>query len=167
VWGDWLGPGHDGYLHPQRLANARFAEEPNGSPFDWTLAAAPAVEIARHDGLGVRFLGKENSDFAPVSQFATVSPGRYRFSAEIGAEGITTDQGPFFHVFDPVNPNRLSVQTPPLLGSVARSWVTVDLQVPAGTEALQVRIERRPSLRFDSKIAGTLHVYQVSLVPLP
>jgi hypothetical protein len=167
VWADWLGPAHDGYLHPQRLADTRFADEPNGSPFDWTLTAAPAVEFSRHDGLDVRFSGKENSDFAPVSQFATVSPGRYRFSAEIGADGITTDQGPFFHAFDPANPGRLSVQTPPVLGSVARSWVTADFAVPPGTEAIEVRIERRPSLRFDNKIAGVLHVYQVSLTPLP
>jgi hypothetical protein len=166
VWGDWLGPTHDGYLHPQRLANTHFEQEPNGGPFDWTLAA-PGVEISRHDGIDVRFSGKENADFTQVHQYATVNPGRYRLSAEISAEGITTDQGPFFHAFDPVNQNRLSVQTPPVLGNVARSWVTADLQVPPGTEALEVQIERHPSLRFDNKIAGVLHVYQVSLVPLP
>jgi hypothetical protein len=167
AWADWIGPAHGGYLHPQRLANTSFAEEPDGSPFDWTLATGPAVEISRHGGLDLHFSGQDNSDIAPVRQFATVNPGRYRFSAEISAEGITTDQGPFFHVLDPANPNRLSVQTPPVLGSVARSWVTADFEVPPGTEALQVQIERHSSLRFDNKIAGVLHVYQVSLVPLP
>ena len=167
VWADWLGPSHDGYLHPQRLANSRFQDEPNGSPFDWTLSGLPSVEISRRDGMDVRFSGKENVDFTQVHQFATVNPGRYRFSAEVSAEEITTDQGPFFQVFDPVNPARLSVQTPQVKGSVSKSWATVDIQVPAGTQALQVQLERHPSQRFDNKIAGTLHIYQTSLVPLP
>ena len=167
VWADWLRPSRDGYLHPQRLANARFQDEPNGSPFDWTLSALPAVEISRRDGLDVRFSGKENVDFTQVHQFATVNPGRYRFSTEISAEEITTDQRPFFHVFDAANPAQISVQTPQVKGTVSKSWVTVDFQVPAGTQALQVQLERHPSRRFDNNIAGTLHIYQISLVPLP
>jgi tetratricopeptide (TPR) repeat protein len=167
VWADWLGPSRDDYLHPQRLANARFQDDPNGSPFDWTLSALPSVEISRRDGLDVRFSGKENVDFTQVHQFATVNPGRYRFSVEISAEEISTDQGPFFQVFDPVNPARLSVQSPQVKGTVSKSWVTVDFQVPAGTQALQVQLERHPSQRFDNKIAGKLHIYQISLVPLP
>ncbi len=167
VWSTWLGPLSDGYLHPQRLANVRFQNEPGGSVFDWTLEAPASVEISRRDGLDVHFSGEENVNFTGVHQFATVGPGRYRLSAEVSSEGITTDQGPFLHAFDPTDPRRLSVQTQPLTGNVSRSWMSVDFKVPAGTEALQVQIERYPSLRFDNKIVGTLHVYQVSLLPLP
>lgn len=167
LWADWLGPVRDGYLHPQRLANTRFEHEPNGSPFDWSLSSPPSVEISRREGVEVRFSGTENVNFAAVNQFATVTPGRYRFSAEVSAEEITTDQGPFFHVFDAANPALLSVQTPEVEGTVAKSWVTVDFQVSGRTQALQVQLERQPSQRFDNKIAGTLHIYQISLVPAP
>ena len=166
LWVAWLGAHRDGYLQPQRLANTRFEHQPNDSPFDWTLPTLPSVRISRRDGLDVRFSGEENLDFNQVHQFATVNAGRYRFSAEVSAEGITTDQGPFFQLFDPVNPARLSVQTPQVKGAVPKSWITVDFQVPAGTQALQVRLERRPSQRFDNKIAGSLHIYRVSLLPL-
>jgi hypothetical protein len=166
LWVDWLGPAHQDYLHPQRLANARFEEALDGSPFDWTLTPAAGAEIRRNDGLDIRFSGTENVQFANVHQFTTVSRGLYRFSAQISAQGVTTDQGPFFHIFDPVNPGRMSVESAPAKGTVARSWITVDVPVPPGTQALQVQIERRPSQKFDNKIGGTLHVYQVSLLPV-
>jgi hypothetical protein len=164
-WADWLGPKHGDYLHPQRLANVHFEDTPNGSPFDWTLMPGAGVEIRRNNGLEIRFSGTENVAFSNVHQFATVTGGRYRFSAEIGAEEISTDQGPFFHVFDPANPGRVNVESSPIKGTVARSWITLEVPVPRGTQALQIQIERRPSQKFDNKIGGTLHVYQVSLVP--
>jgi hypothetical protein len=171
VWEDWLGRSGNGYLlpqrlAPQRLANVRFEDQPNGSPFDWKVTPADGVEIRRNDGLEIRFSGTANINFANVSQFTTVSPGRYRFSAEINAEGVTTDEGPFFHIFDPGNPSRLSVESPPAKGTAARSWITLDVLVAPSTQALQIQIERRPSQKFDNKIGGTLHVYQVSLVPV-
>ncbi len=158
VWADWLGPVRGDYLHPERLANTRCLDQLNGSPFGWTIPELPSVEISRRDGLDVRFSGKENLDFTQVHQFATVNPGRYRFSAEVGAREITTDQGPFFHIFDPVNPARFSVQTEQVKGSVTKTRVTLDFQILAGTQALQVQIERHSSQRFDNKIAGTPHI---------
>jgi hypothetical protein len=78
--------------------------------------------LLRKDGLEVRFSGKENVTSLGVRQLTTAEPGRYRFSAEVKADELTTDEGPFFL--------------------------------------------RRASLRFDNAIAGTLHIYQVSLAPL-
>jgi hypothetical protein len=95
-----------------------------------------------------------------------VSPGRYRFTAEIDAQDVTTDHGPFFHIFDPANPKRLSVESSPLKGTVTRSWIVLDVPIAPGTQALQIQLERRPSQKFDNKIGGTLHVYQVSLLPV-
>jgi hypothetical protein len=166
AWADWLPLSHIGYLHPQRLANVGFEDEPDGSPFDWTLTPAVGAEIRRSGGLDIHFSGTANIDFSNVRQFTTVNSGRYRFSAEIEADGVTTDQGPFFRIFDPVNPGRLNVQSPPAKGTIARSWITLDVPVAPGTHALQIQIERRPSQKFDNKIAGTLHVYRVSLLPL-
>jgi hypothetical protein len=165
-WVDWLAPPAEGYLHQQRLANVGFEDEPNGSPFDWTLIPAAGVEIRRNRGLEIHFSGIANIDFSNVRQFTTVSSGRYRFSAEFDAEGVTTDQGLFFHIFDPANPGRLNVEGFPVKGTVARSWIALDVPVAPGTRALQIQIERHASQKFDNKIEGTLHVYRVSLLPV-
>ncbi len=165
AWADWIGPSERPYLNPERLANTRLENEPNGSPFDWTLTASPSVQLLRRDGLEIRFSGSENVHFAQVHQFATVRVQRYRLSIEASAQGLTTDERPFFRVFDPENPARLDVATAPLSETVARSWFTLNFEVPKGTQVVQVRIERRPSRHFDNKIAGTLHVFRISLSP--
>ena len=166
VWTDWLGSSQAGYLHPQRIANVHFNDVPTRSPFDWELTQAEGVEIRRSDGLDVRFPGTANVDFSNVRQFTTVGVGRYRFSVEVSATDITTDQAPFFHIFDPVDSGRVNIESLQIKGMVARSWITVEVRVPPGTQALQIQLERRPSQKFDNKISGTLHVYQVSLVPV-
>jgi hypothetical protein len=165
LWVEWLGPARGDYLRPQRLANHRFENAPDLSPFDWTLTPSASVELSRQDGLQIRFSGTDNVDFSQVRQFTTANSRRYRFSAEIQADGLTTDQRPFFHIFDPVHPNVLNVATEPLTYTVPRSWISVPFTVPAATKILEVQIERHPSLRFANRIAGTLHIYQVSLVP--
>jgi hypothetical protein len=145
------------------LENTRFEKPPKHSPFDWTLGSSSAASVERGNGLEVRFAGTENVAFSQLHQFTVVRPGRYRFSAEIEAEGLTTDQGPYFHIFDPVDPRRLDVATSVILGTAARSWIGTDFMVPEGTDALEVQLERRPSEFFDNRIAGKLHLYQVSL----
>jgi hypothetical protein len=166
VWVDWTGSADPEYLHPQRLTNRAFARESNGSPFDWTLAVPESVQLSRRDGLDLRFSGSENVSFSHVRQYAAVDAGRYRFSAEISSVGLTTEALPFFHIFDPVNSARVNVETGQVPATVPRLSISLDFEVPRGTEALVVQIERRATQRFDRNIAGTLHVYRVSLVAL-
>jgi hypothetical protein len=68
-----------------------------------------------------------------------------------------------FQIVDAENPGRLTVETKPVLGNISRSLSTLDFSVPAGAKVIQVKLIRQPSLKFDSKIAGTLHIYHVSL----
>jgi hypothetical protein len=158
LWTDWLGTS-------ELLANTRFDAAPRETPFDWALDSSPSIAVTRANGLDVRFAGTENVAFSGVRQFTVVAPGRYRFSAEVSSDNLTTDQGPFFRIFDPANPSRLNVETGAIEGTVTRSWMSVDFKVTAGTEALAVQLERRPSQRFDNRISGTLHIHQVSLAP--
>ena len=167
VWVEWLGERRDDYLRPQRIANRRFASAPTASPFDWRFDAVPSVEFERKNGLELRFSGKANLEFAHLHQFTAVSPGRYRFSAEIEAEGITTDERPFWRILGVGGLNQLAIETPRIEGNVPRSWVSVEFNVPEGTDALDIQLRRKPSMRFDNKIAGILRIYEVSLLPLP
>jgi hypothetical protein len=158
LWTSWLGA-------TQLLANTRFDTAPRETPFDWALGSSPAVAVTRGNGLDVRFSGTENVAFSGVRQFTVLPPGRYRLSAEVSSENLTTDQGPFFRIFDPANPARLHAESAPILGTVGKSWITVEFTVASGTGALVIQLERRPSERFDNRIGGTLHIQQVSLIP--
>src|ERR1039457_3973453 len=159
LWTSWLGT-------TRLLANTRFDTAPRETPFDWALGSSPVVAVTRADGLDVRFSGTENVAFSGVRQFPVVPPGRYRFSAEVSSDNLTTDQGPFFRIFDPANPGRPNAESAPILGTLMRTWIGVEFTVTRGTEALAVELERRPSQNFDNRISGTLHIHQVSLVPL-
>ena len=59
------------------------------------------------------------------------------------------------------------METEPLLGDVSRSWISIEFRVPESTRVLAVELVRRPSLKFDNKISGVLHIFQVSLLPNP
>jgi hypothetical protein len=166
LWVIWLGARQGDYLKPQLLTNTRFQQTPSGSPFDWNFDRTKSVEFTRRDGLDIHFLGEENIDSVGIQQFTAPQAGRYTFSAEVSGNNITTDEGPFFKITDVENPERLSVQTRPITGTRCRSWISADFTVPAATRGLEVQLTRRSSFRFDNKIAGTLHIYQTSLVPL-
>jgi len=164
VWADWLGNRRGDYLQSQFIGNRRFENAPSGSPFDWTLEASPGVGLERIAGLEVRFLGTENVDLRGVRQFAVLRPGRYVFRAEIEADGITTDEGPYFRIADAVDDRRLSVETGRLLGDRGRAWMEVSFTVPAATSAIEVELRRKPTLRFDNRISGRLKVFETALL---
>jgi hypothetical protein len=147
------------------LTNSGFDEASSGGPFDWILEGACSVSLTQRDGLDVNFAGTGNIAFSGVRQGVFLKPGRYRFTAEVASEGLTTDQTPFFHLFDPAHPEAIHAASPQIKGTTPRSPISVAFQVPAGTQAVVVQLERQASSRFDNKIRGTLHLYRVSLEP--
>jgi hypothetical protein len=165
LWSNWLGPAQGDHPVGEVIFNRQFKHTPDGSPFDWTIATQPSIEISRAQGLDVHFTGAENAELN-IQQSAVVNPGRYRFSAEIESEDLTTDQRPFFHIFDPGNRARLDIATPQIGDTTARSKTEMDFTVTPDTQVLIIELERRESERFDNQIQGTLHVYEVSLVPI-
>jgi hypothetical protein len=146
------------------LANGGFENVPAGGPFEWTLSGPSSVAIRRKSGLEIQFSGSENVGFWHVRQGATVPrPGIYRLAAEIESEDLTTDQGPYFHVIDPARPQLVHAETRQIRGITPRCWITADISVPPGTEALEVILERQPSLQTLNRISGTLRIFRVSL----
>ena len=85
---------------------------------------------------------------------------------DVAHEGLTTDQGPMVRLYDVEEPKRLAVQTEMFRGSAGRRTITLDFVVPPGSRLVAFQLERRPSEKFDNKIAGTLHLYRVSLTEL-
>ena len=162
VWAGWQGKRDPAYLNPERIWNGHFAHKPTASPFDWSIVAPPSVQIEQADGLQIRFSGKENLSLATVRQYATVPGSRYTFTAEAQAQGLSTDQRPFFHLWDPAHPGALDLEIPLDEGTPT---VGATFLVPAGTSVVEVQLERRRSDHFDNKLAGTVHLKRVSLRP--
>ena len=69
-----------------------------------------------------------------------------------------------FYVVAEDAPNRLNFTTEPMRGS--HNWTRVEqvFDVPAGG-LVRVSLVRKPSLRFDSLIQGTVWVDDVAIVP--
>jgi hypothetical protein len=94
-----------------------------------------------------------------------VVPGTYRLTADVSAEGISTDQGVSVQIADGEEPARVLAQVGPFLGTQSRSTSVVDVTVPIGTQVLRVQLARKESLKFDNMLAGVLHIHQLALEP--
>ena len=154
------------------LFNGGFEREISGSPLDWRIYPAGHAEAARERhanaawSLRLDFDGQANLDYSHVRQQVVVSPGRHRFRASIRPEQVTTDQGIGFRIFDPSNPRRLDILTAQVSGTSGWRIVERVFTILPGTGLIEVRIVRRPSFKFDNKIAGTVWIDDVSLEPL-
>jgi putative inorganic carbon (HCO3(-)) transporter len=171
-WALYVGDRGDGYSQSNWVFNAGFESMPAGGRFDWTmdnLADDVVVEldstVARTGtrSLRVRFAGKENVSYSHVFQTMFVRPGSYRFQAFVRAQDITTDQGLGFQLFDAEDSRRLDVRTEQTAGSTDWKMIEQIIRVPPETRLLMLRVVRPPSLKFDSHIAGTAWIDDVSL----
>jgi hypothetical protein len=164
IWAEWLGAERGDYLRPDLLANRRFAMDFRNSPFDWKVTEAPSVQTTRRDGVEFVFSGTENVNLTTLLQFPAVSPGTYRFSADVESKDITTKQCPCFRIYNAQEPSgRVSMVMPGICGTTPRHTIDAVFTVPPGVTTVAVRLERLLSDRIDNKIAGTLKVYEVSL----
>jgi len=163
LWIDWLGKNRGNYPDRQQLWNPRFQGEPSGSPFDWTVSA-PAGNVSAAEGLEILFSADASGD-VDVHQFTMANLGRYRFSAEIAAEGLSAGECTSFHIFD--SSHQLNVRTQPIKGTMERSWVNLDFDVPSKARALEIQLACHAPTRFGDRIRGSLHIYQVSLTRAP
>lgn len=126
---------------------------------------------SHHSGarsLRVSFDGTANLDFAHLTQLVPVEPRhRYRFAAFLRTEGISTDSGIRFAIFDPRRPSVLSHLTADLVGTHA--WTPQEFEFIAGPETrlVEIVLRRLPSQKFDNKLKGTVWADDVSLVALP
>jgi len=173
IWRDYAGSRDQGYLQSNFIFNPGFEREPAPSPFDWREAKARGVEISRDSAvarqgrwsLRIRFTGEENINYRHFSQLTPARAGRFRLSAYVKTDNLTTDQGVALRVFDFESPARLEARTASLRGT--QDWVQLvtEFRVPASTRLLAVEVVREPSLKFDNKLAGTVWIDDVRLEP--
>jgi tetratricopeptide (TPR) repeat protein len=172
AWTQYTGDLGHGYLQSNCLYNGDFEAEPSGVEFDWTMedlnddVKAAIDSSVAHTGsrsLRIQFGGKTNVNYDGISQRAVVKPGRYRFSAFVRVEGITTDQGVGFRIADGEWSRHLDVRTEQVIGTTDWKKIEQIVLVPAETRLLTIQVIRPSSWRFDSHIAGTAWIDTVSL----
>ena len=153
------------------LFNGGFEREFAGSPLGWKIYPVDHAAAVRHPNpngswaIRLVFDGQVNLDYGHMKQQVVVRPGPYRFRARVRAQDLTTDQGVGFRLSDPNKRHRLDVYTPRVAGTSDWKRVEKDFTIPPGTELIEVRVVRRPSFKFDNKIAGTVWIDDVSLAP--
>lgn len=174
-WALYLGDRAKGYLETTWLFNGDFELESAGTRFDWTMwnlnddvefGIDRSVARSRARSLRIRFAGKENVSYSHVSETTFLMPGIYRFQAFVRAHGITTDQGVAFHIFDAEDSRRLDVRTDQVVGTTEWKPIEQTVRVSPETKLLTVQVVRQKSLKFDSQIAGTAWIDDVSLIKI-
>ncbi|MFI5072955.1 MAG: hypothetical protein ACHP8A_18935, partial [Terriglobales bacterium] len=132
------------------------------------ISADSSVYHSGSQSLRVGFTGGVNLEFVHVFQIEPAqSNTAYDFQAYVRTEGISTDSGVHFEIFDPERQGQVYVLTPNMVGSTP--WIAVRAEVTTSpkTHFLEVRLHRFPSRLFDSKISGTIWIDDVTLVPKP
>jgi tetratricopeptide (TPR) repeat protein len=173
-WVRFLGPRAGDYPASNSVYNPGFEAQPSDSPFDWRITPVEGVEVARdqtaaHSGsssLLLRFAGRANLDYHHVSQRVVLPPGRYHFEAWIRTASITTDEGVAFRIFTLDNPKLLDAATRQLSGTNPWTRLNQLLSVPPPVRLVEIQLARRPSLKIDSRISGSVWIDSVLLRPL-
>ncbi|RPJ86141.1 MAG: hypothetical protein EHM18_07735 [Acidobacteria bacterium] len=147
--------------------NPGFELPMQASPFDWQVPAREGYRARVVEGEGIEgskalridFEGTHNLSFG-IGQIVVVRPGRYRFSAAVRSENVSTDQGLWFRVTDAGSREAL-IQTEPVLGTAAWKRLEGELEVKQGGDRVYVSLVRTPSRKLDNKLAGTVWVDEV------
>jgi tetratricopeptide repeat protein len=172
---------------PNLITNGNFTLVPLNGGLDWRVVpvqgASATVDAATGiDGsksLRINFDGTQNLDYAHVLQYVPVMPNTsYKFSAYMRAQGITTDSGPRFVLQDAydlaelvdvsskaANPIKFSISTENLTGTSDWSPHQLEFKTTGNTRLLIVRVARPASRKFDNKLAGTVWIAGVTLLP--
>ncbi|MEN8692540.1 MAG: hypothetical protein AB1Z20_20940, partial [Desulfobacterales bacterium] len=154
------------YISLEGMTNGGFESDITQRGFDWrhwgdkdAKWAIERVNQGAYEGsyaLRISFAGRQNISFQNIYQIVPVSPlERLRLSYAWKSDGITTDQGPYIEITG-YDQNGLSQSGPMITGTHKWREESIEFRPPAGCRAAVVRVHRRPSHRFDSKIKGSL-----------
>ena len=148
------------------LTNPGFEASVTGQGFDWrhwgekngqwTLKRVANEAVEGDYALRITFNGQENVSFQHLYQIVAVYPQeKYRLTYAWKSRGITTDQGPFVEVFG-YDKRGLYHAGPMITGSKGWHEESVEFEIPRDCRGAVLRLRRRSSMRFDSKIRGTV-----------
>jgi tetratricopeptide (TPR) repeat protein len=173
VWARYAYTRDTSYPETNRVFNGSFESDPTGSRFDWTIEAVQgaaadfdaAVHYSGARSLRIRFDGTQNVGDIGIRETVFLKPGWYRFQAYVRTQDVTTDEGVAFKVINSEPPYRINFTTQNAVGTNDWKLVEETFQVVPGAGLLQVGLVRKPSLRFDNLIRGTVWIDAVAITP--
>ena len=144
---------------------------------DWRLTPSAGYQIALDAflfqngtrSLRVTFDGTVNPNFEGISQTIPVDPNRrYRFQAYLRADGITSDNGPFFRIGSRGAPpeETFTVTTPPRVQTMGWVREQLDFQTGPRTSLVIIQLRRLPSQKLNNLIQGKVWIDNLSVKPL-
>jgi tetratricopeptide (TPR) repeat protein len=157
---------------PNLITNGGFEFDILNGGLDWRVIPAEGVVVSVDSqdsvegsrALRIEFNGKHNLDYEHTFQYVVVQPNtRYKFSGSLRANGITTDSGPRFQIFDAFDMGYLFLSTENVVGTTGWSPQQVEFKTKADTHLLIVRIARPASSKLDNQNRGTVCIDQISL----
>lgn len=124
----------------------------------------------KHSGkqsLRVHFDGSRNLQFNGVCQLVPVTPGTvHQFSGWMRTETITSDRGVFLMLFAPGVPGSPVLATPELRATEPWTHWALSWQAGKDVRVAEICMARAPSQKIDNKIAGTVWLDDLALIPL-
>ncbi|MGA2228608.1 MAG: tetratricopeptide repeat protein [Syntrophobacteraceae bacterium] len=148
-----------------------FETEPLNMAFGWRFQSGPDFIVERTTGsafsgnscLHVRFKGTGNINSELVYQIVPVSPGTaYTLRFVRKSSNLTTDRGVFLTVSG--YKNEFKTTSEQVLGDSPWKEDKIEFSVPAGCEAIVLRVLRDESLKMDNKISGDYWLDSVELM---
>ena len=166
----------EGHTGNSGVTNGGFEYKPSGTGFDWR--AYPSQErywkirYAKREGLdnsgGIEFIfsGKANVNFYHFYQIVPLTPGMdYRLTYGWRGKHLNTDQGPFVDLVG-YDCDGFYVKGPMLLGSTGWRTEQIEFSLPQDCKAVNLRLRREESNRFDNKFEGKLWLDDFQLEPI-
>ena len=166
-------------LRPQGelLTNGDLENQFLNAGLDWRLTPSAGYQIALDAflfqngtrSLRVTFDGTVNPNFEGISQTIPVDPNRrYRFQAYLRADGITSDNGPFFRIGSRGAPpeETFTVTTPPRVQTMGWVREQLDFQTGPRTSLVIIQLRRLPSQKLNNLIQGKVWIDNLSVKPL-
>jgi hypothetical protein len=158
IWRQYTGitgltnPGFESPLTDLGFGGHRYGKEND----DWEIKRVHADAAQGGFALRTTFKGQSNISFQHLYQIVATDPqAKYRLRYEWKCAGITTDQGPFVEVFG-YNKSGLYKAGEMMTGFSSWHEDAIEFDTPAGCHGAVVRLRRRPSMHFDSKISGSI-----------
>lgn len=153
--------------------NGGFEYDATSAGLDWHLAPTAGVNYDYdsanpHSGkraLRLTFDGEQNLTLQIVSQLVPVQPNtRYHFEGYIRTSGVTTESGLHFFIgFSGTTQQAVILEN--FTGDHPWQKQTADFTTAPNEHLLGVQLYRTKSVRFNSNLAGSAWVDDISIVP--
>ncbi len=154
------------------IFNGSFEQAPLDAGFDWRYGEVQYVFVdfgssgGYHGGHSLRleFTGDRNGNYEPVFQLVPVEPShRYRLSAYVRSEAVSSTSGPRLRVVDAARSDVLDASSQDSIGTTGWHFVEIRFSTGPETHILRVSVWRPAAVAFPVGIGGTFWVDAVSL----